>query len=154
MNKRQAKRLLNVARALRESPAPHLFDMGAFVNDAEWLSYKSGRVEFDPALENFCGTPACALGHYGSRPDLQHIVKIVKERGLDRDGHAVYDLRFLNNQHVNYDDGTKLPEHFGLNYKQMSELFDSDGCGGAKTTVEAAKYIENFVKRVYGSLPV
>lgn len=44
-------RLLNVARALRESPNPDEFSMEHFGSS--------------------CGTPMCALGHYAARRDLQ-----------------------------------------------------------------------------------
>lgn len=46
------KRLLNVAKALRESKNPEDFTMGSYGHE--------------------CGTPTCALGHYASRPDLQN----------------------------------------------------------------------------------
>lgn len=45
------QRVLNLARALRESPAPKRFTMGCVFSG--------------------CGAPACVWGHYISRPDLQ-----------------------------------------------------------------------------------
>ena len=48
MNK---ERLLNVAKALRESPNPDAFTMRTIAHP--------------------CGTPGCALGHYAARRDLQ-----------------------------------------------------------------------------------
>lgn len=69
-NERQDRRLLNVARALRESPNPKAFTMLRFVHGDDSFSNTVG------SAADWCGTPACALGHYGSRTDLQKIVKI------------------------------------------------------------------------------
>lgn len=60
MNKKQAKRLLNVAKALREG-VPEEFSM-----------YGYGE----------CGTPMCALGHYADRKDLQKTFKLKRNGGL------------------------------------------------------------------------
>lgn len=56
------ERLLNVAKALRESENPKQFSMRREMND--------------------CGTPACAWGHYCARDDLQRTFT------MDRDGYA------------------------------------------------------------------
>jgi hypothetical protein len=110
MNK---ERLLNVAKALRESPNPDLFTMA--------------RYGFD------CGTPACALGHYAARPDLQDFFKL-KQNGM---------LVLTENDEVPY--GEDEMEHFGIDEKQAAELFGTEGCGNAQTPIEAAEYIEQFV---------
>lgn len=113
MNK---ERLLNVARALRESKNPDKFTMSQ--------------------LTNACGTPACALGHYAARRDLQDYYYI------DADGEFQCPA-----------DDTTGPEedsdalHFGITADQSQELFGSHGCGNAKTAIEAAEYIEAFVAR-------
>lgn len=60
MNK---ERLLNVAKALRESPNPEQFSMGTEVHG--------------------CGAPACAWGHYAARRDLQDVAKIERRPGTD-----------------------------------------------------------------------
>jgi hypothetical protein len=52
-----AQRLLNVARACRESRNPERFTMRKYIHE--------------------CGTPACAFGHYALRDDLQDFVRIV-----------------------------------------------------------------------------
>jgi len=57
LNKRGAKRLMNVVRALRESPNPDMFTMEIFLHP--------------------CGTPGCALGHYLCRTDLQKTFKVI-----------------------------------------------------------------------------
>ena len=122
MNKRQAQRLLKVARALRESPAPEAFNMDKYI---------------------WCGTPACALGHYGSRPDLQRVMVVRK------DGFGKPDLFYRHGiDLVDYWD-YQILDHFGTSRAEAEDLFGSHGCGGAKTTIEAAQYIEDFVRRKY-----
>jgi hypothetical protein len=121
MNK---ERLLNVAKALRESEKPHEFDMGDYVND--------------------CGTPACALGHYAFRTDLQTLC-VIKNRG---DGSFLIEYREHDDERgydrLDFDDGSVL-EHFGISIEEAEDLFSSNGCGEAQTPNEAAEYIERFV---------
>lgn len=125
-----ATALLNVARALRESPRPEAFTMA-------WYQK--------------CGTPGCAFGHWAHRSDLQNVV-----RAHEND----MDFRFVEPQPGSYSAaGYTHPlmlKHFGLTRHEADELFDCDpvvvdgiefehGCGGAMTAIEAAEYIEMFV---------
>jgi hypothetical protein len=121
-------RLLNLARALRESPNPDRFDMG---------TYGHG-----------CNTPACAFGHYAFRGDLQSAFELSEHgRVLDRDGRQLHY------------DSWRVREHFDVSYAQLDDLFAAPcnggcddeacalgGCGGAKTAIEAAEYVERFVR--------
>lgn len=109
------ERLLNVAKALRESPKPRDFSMGRYVNH--------------------CGTPACAFGHYASRNDLQQFCK------FDQISIVSFDDE---DSLVDYDD-PETCEHFGVTRDESILIFREDGCGRAKTAVEAAEFIENFV---------
>ena len=111
MNK---ERLLNVAKALRESPSPEDFDMGTYITD--------------------CGTPGCALGHYAAREDLQSLLSLCGNR----------DIKFREGGSAWYAD-SRISEHFELGTPQLEELFDCTGCGRARTTEQAATYIEQFV---------
>ena len=122
MTKVQKKRMLRVARALRESPNPKGFTMSCYV---------------DP---NFCGTPACALGHYGSRRDLQKTLKV--QIFADK---VTARLVFCSDGVPAYYDDEKIMEHFGIDYEQTLDLFGPDGCGKAKTPAKAADFIEDFV---------
>jgi hypothetical protein len=135
MNK---QRLLDVARACREAPVPAKFTMENFANA--------------------CGTPACALGHYAVRRDLQ-----------DK-----FELKTMPQYHVPWlvfegkttgYDHTEVCEWFDIAPSEATELFAADGCGGQVETVEdeygdedeelrpitdpikAAEYIEDFVRR-------
>ncbi len=82
-----------------------------------------------------CGTPACALGHWA----------------------------FNNQSRWKFDDGTYpmlrncdygwcgdgAVKEFGITHAEVCEIFGSDGCDGAKTAKQAAKYIRKFVKRKF-----
>lgn len=118
MNKTQAQRLLNVATALREAP-------------------RSLARKFDMTLYGHnCKTPACAIGHYAFRRDLQRVFR------LSRDGRLI----FPNGEKTSHSDVTSL-RHFGITYDESCELFDDTGCDEAKTPIQAARYIEKFLDR-------
>lgn len=154
LTKIQEKRVLNVAKALREAAAAkQKFDMGKWVfGDSGAIigtGYNYETCSYDQCNEeaNICGTPACALGHYAARTDLQRILKVSvlknsrgsKVASMDRFGaEPGSGADFYDEQ---------LMAHFGLTQSEMLELFDADGCGGARTALQAAKYIEKFVKR-------
>jgi hypothetical protein len=120
------RRLLNVAKALRESPNPDKFTMGLF-----------GTV-------NGCVTPACALGHYASRPDLQRTFKLEEKQNT-------YGI--INVWLCLVDEPTRTPEfasehvqnHFDISEAEADELFSPQGCDEAREPVAAAAYIEAFV---------
>lgn len=132
----KANRLLDVARALREAPAEHAkrFTMYHYA----W-SEQMTRSDWRPlgVESNWCGSPACALGHYAARTDLQNGCRIApKENKIvwadnsDSDGsiHQSFGM-----------------DWFGISARQFSSLFASNGCDQATTPVEAAEYIERFV---------
>lgn len=112
MNK---ERLLNVAKALREAPEPEKFTMIQFVHLAP---------------EGGCGSPACALGHYAFRQDLQSA--FTQDTFGPQSGIGCASEEVL--------------EHFGITEMQACQLFDSRGCDDANTPTEAADYIEKFVE--------
>ena len=108
------QRLRNVVRALRESPAPDDFTMSRFLN-------------------SWCGTPACAIGHYTLRRDLQHEFTVVRGR--------------VNLGGDTMDDWNPLVQPFDVTSEESTELFGVTGCGNAKTIEQAATYIEGFIER-------
>lgn len=120
MNK---KRLLNVAKALREAPNPKQFTM----------------LRFGRSGANRCGTPCCALGHYAARKDLQQTFALNANGQLCRADDPRLGFIGIDNPLVQ--------EHFDISLGQTGELFDSEGCDSATTVERAAQYIENFVKR-------
>lgn len=132
MNQKQVKRLLNVARALRESPNPQKFTMErVFACD-----YIAGEDK-----DGFCGTPACAIGHYAHRKDLQKLLKI---EIMYNSYETVAKVRYSDMRSMTIDDD-RILEHFGITAGQAIELFSGGGCGKAKTPKQAARYIEQFV---------
>lgn len=156
MNKIQAKRLLNVAQILREANATSqkkLFTMEKFLYGEQSNIFRLRDDNSNPKYcnieEEFCGTPACALGHYAARPDRQRLLKIVFLKR--HDGVRYADLAFTNDARQFSDVGfadKRFSDHFGLNYHEMEKLFGWGGCGGGATTpLRAAKYIERFVKQ-------
>lgn len=122
MNKVQRKRLLNVARACRETKTPDLFTMRAFAHP--------------------CGTPACALGNYAARRDLQRSFYLVNRV----QGSEPYWLQPAGTTYTVGFDGQEVHEHFGIDYDESQELFGPNGCRSASTGNKAADYIERFVE--------
>lgn len=121
----QAQRLLNVARAVRESPDPSRFTMSREIHN--------------------CGTPACAWGHYMFRDDLQDEFTPYSDysgfaRHRDGKGHLTYA-------------SDEVLHHFGITDDEAAELFSNEGCGYAKTALQAATYIERFVAKKWGIDP-
>lgn len=108
-----ARRLLKVARALREGKR-RSFNMESYANE--------------------CGTPACAIGHYASRRDLQRYFSLSELGSL-----------LCGDEAVGFDD-YEVTSHFGISIDEAYELFDAAGCGAATTPIAAARYIEKFVK--------
>ena len=141
MTKVQKKRLLNVARALRESKRPKLFKMDYYVY-GEWFYSFMTPEEFKTEVE-FCGTPACALGHYASRTDLQRLLQVEKTSGRE---HPDAKMVFRSNGVPADIFDREVQEHFGLDEEESEELFGSHGCDDARTPVQAARYIERFVR--------
>lgn len=157
LTKIQEKRLLNVAKALRDAAAARKrFDMGTFVFGTFGLvksnyDCNTETTTYCNTEANFCGTPACALGHYAARTDMQRLLKVAYLKDKYKGNVEYAAIAFFGeeaDQHTTcpqYDD-PKFVKHFGLDYSEMDELFGGDGCGGAHTAIQAAKYIEKFVK--------
>lgn len=118
------QRLLNVARALREGPNPDQFDMGDVIYS--------------------CGTPGCAFGYYVSRTDLQDAFKPIQ---IEEDGEISWTSAWAESgKHVGYYD-PEVAEHFGIDADEQFKLFEADGCGRARTAIEAAEFIERFAAK-------
>lgn len=96
-----------------------------FINDAVML------------IPHNCGAPACALGHYALRTDLQDRFRLADN------GQVVFVDRELTLGGVA--DG-RIAEHFDITIKEAAKFFGSNGCGGAETPGEAADFIESFIK--------
>lgn len=123
----QEQHLRNCIRALQESPKPEAFAMRCFIH----------------ANGSHCGSPACVLGHYASRPDLQNL--FVFEPPSIR-VHYRQGSKYVNGGPVEYRDHYFL-EHFGLEDEdEADELFGGEGCANAQTPDEAIAYLEGFIE--------
>lgn len=129
------KRLLDIVKALREAQ-----------NNSHFVKDFTMRRFVNP-----CGTPACALGHYAWRNDLQSEFIISNSAPLGRT--VFYTEGFGSHWRENESDHSvglsddRMLEYFGLSYSEVLELFDADGCLKAALPSEAADYIESFVAR-------
>lgn len=81
-----------------------------------------------------CGTPACALGHYAHRRDLQQAFKLE---------YCLVTARSTDYGSVS----RRAMDHFGITDIEYCTLFGSNGCGDAQTRDEAVAYIEEFIER-------
>lgn len=136
MNKRQASRLLNVARALREYEHPERFSMDFYLHGDEFAVDIQDEIE---TKKEWCGTPGCALGTFASRPDLQRLLTVERHE----DGQPY--MAFRGEGEEAYYDTEELQDYFGIEWDEAIDLFSSSGCGGATTPISAANYIDKFV---------
>jgi hypothetical protein len=96
------------------------FDMGNFVNLG-------------------CGTPACVLGTYGNRRDLQDTFELDDETGFS----------LIGGPSLWHDDPDVL-RHFGVTREEAERLFGGSGCNNADNENMAIKFIDDFVAKKYG----
>lgn len=90
-----------------------------------------------------CSTPACVLGHYAYRRDLQRTLTLTS---VEDDPERLW-LRDAHGQGIGYDDRAVL-DHFGICEWDADKLFNGiSGCGGATTTKQAIAYIRKFIAR-------
>lgn len=129
MSEFRPDRLLKVAIALRESPNPDRFTMRMWGHG--------------------CNTPACAMGHYAARADLQDAFMLTDRGQLTLSGPAHAALRA---QGLHAEMERDYLDHFGISGDEWGELFGWSGCSDAKTANEAADYIVDFVKRKCAAL--
>ena len=138
------RRLLNVAKVVEDriGEKPWREEDGTIVNPFTMLRYGWS-----------CGTPACVLGTYASRKDVQRTFELAI---LGQENSRPFDacIRSVNAK-PHYDDflpqviysSQIVLDHFGIGVDEAYELFGSDGCGEAATPAAAARYIRKFVAR-------
>lgn len=109
-----------------EQAKPEQFDMTRYC----WYGWESTGFK--------CGTPACVLGHYASRSDVQRTFKLTAYGTLiHRKTGACVDF-----------DSEYVLEHFGIDEYQAGKLFDGNGCNNAETPAEAIAFIRKFIASV------
>lgn len=117
-------RLKNVIRALREKKDPKMFSMYTVMHP--------------------CGTPACCMGEYASREDLQDEFSLKSVSAEDWYEGIGIVLRKTGLGVSPF--GLRVASHFGITVADAEDLFGSEGCAFANTPDEAAHYIEEFIK--------
>lgn len=129
------KRLMNLIKAVRESPIPEAFTMGCYIRGNRHDTQPDGGAI--PA--NWCGTPACILGHYAAREDLQKLLRVEKY------GDNAYRIVYVRNGEPAEFQDTPIHKHFGISDLQAYRLFSSVGCNEAQTPAQAITYIEELM---------
>jgi hypothetical protein len=131
------ERLLNLARAVREHPRPELFTM---------VHYATGYME-----------PRCPLACYAARTDLQSEFRLIPPEDRGNWSYPTGVGLISTGRNVDLDRGlTFAPEllkHFEINQDQARRLFGMYGCADARSTEQAAKFIESFAIQEAGPSP-
>ncbi len=142
LTKLGARRLLKLADILDTADAEH-----RKLKEPTYDQETFGHDEHPESTVEMCGTPACALGHYAASMRGRRGWGWHKTYGMFWPGYTA-----LKSGTWTHDFGQKSPlnaasEEFGLNGSEVQDLFETWGCGGAKTAKQASKYIRAFVKR-------
>lgn len=146
MNKIQIKRLTNVAVALEDAAKNEELAKAFSMLFYGWngKSVINGYdIDYRPILgepKHKCGTPACAIGNYAARKDLQKTFKLFGPRAGEPGTLASNGSKVLTIE------SDKVLNHFGITTSESTKLFSSYGCGNAKTPLAAAKFIRKFIK--------
>lgn len=114
------KAFQNLILALQEHPAPDKFTMEYY---------------------GLCGTPACCLGTYASRQDLQSYFGVLYD-SLGK-CYVTAKIRSICLSPDSY----RVFSHFDITQEEAWELFSPDGCNEAQTISEAIAYIQDFILR-------
>jgi hypothetical protein len=142
MTPNQEKRLRNVVVALRDAADDKLLRELFTMKRYGWGSenFDSDDPERKYIDVHKCGTPACAIGHFAARRDLQSFLTLNAKSG---------DLEFIRNNPSGGACHTaeRTRKYFGLTESEAEDLFDDHGCGGAETPRMAALFIERFCNR-------
>ena len=131
------KRLTNLARIMREAQVVEkLLERLRRFDMSRWgyhIRLYKGET---------CSTPACLLGHYANRRDVQRCFLLLKDGSVKTQGKGMRAKgRTIDN----------AAKHFGITYDQSMAMFgggDDPGDNKAKTPAGAAQYVERFIKRI------
>jgi len=95
-----------------------------------------------------CNTPACLMGNYAARTDLQDTFFISARGNLElrsRPHRALTDY---------WDVSFALRQHFDLTDEEVNDLFNGNGCDGAQEDrAKAIAYVEAFIARKLSERP-
>jgi hypothetical protein len=112
----------------------NLLKLADILDAADALHAERGEPSYDQTqFAHPCGTPACALGHWGhANPETWKF-------------QSMGWWRHINAGPNHHFDGAELD--FALDACEASELFSMWGCAKAETAKAAADYIRAFVAR-------
>lgn len=123
--------------------ASHLEDVHATYKEND---YDHGY--YQTTIQHPCGTPACAIGHYlelrGMLPEKASTVYIAWE---NKEETNIFEDRFYANLAREGHLVFEATDEFDLTEYEARDLFDFEGCGDARTALQAANYIRDFVAR-------
>lgn len=128
------KRLNNLARILREA---------ALIEKTreEFRGFDMSRWGYSARPGQTCGTPACALGHYADRRDVQRRFSLTKQGEVKTHGKGARSGGLID----------RAGDHFGITSEQAHAMFgggDDPGDNKAKMPNGAAYYVERLIKRL------
>jgi len=83
-----------------------------------------------------CGSPACVLGYFASRGDLQRKFKLTKHSVSLRDTDEPVDF---------YDE--EVCGYFGITYTQAESLFGCEGANEFATPAQMRRRIRKFIDK-------
>jgi hypothetical protein len=137
MNK---EHMLILVRANQEMEHPERFTMETYVHN-DWQCTRS-----DLPME-WCGTPACLLGNFAARTDLQPLMCVVDDslawvEPIPDDA--------LTNGWLRYCD-ERICKFFDITEDEAAALFSVDGCDKATTRDAALAYVEDFMAEREGT---
>ncbi len=134
MNKRYLKRLTNLARIARDAQkAESLLSKVRRFTMHRW-GYGADKGET-------CGTPACLLGHYAARIDVQRRFSLRKDGEVRTHGKGRYANSLIQ----------RAADHFGITFDDAHAMFGNSqapGANQAKSPAGAAQYVERFIERI------
>lgn len=116
-----------------------LLKLADILDTADAEHRKRGEPTYDQGVfASSCGTPACALGHWAAAHRRRWYFE-------DRWGISALIRPVLIRTE---ETGIAAAEsEFQVSVREVLELFDTDGCGNARTAKQAARYIRRFVAR-------
>lgn len=120
--------------------AKRLLELAKLLDGADALHEKRGEPTYSQtAIRHECGTPACAIGHWGAANPKRFKVRSRLGQGV------AHTYVYASDPSLCHETDQGVAE-FGITREESYALFSSWGCGRALTGKAAAAYIRKFVK--------
>lgn len=88
-----------------------------------------------------CGAPACVLGHYCAREDLQDDFSVRYRGIISRNANP-------NDNSLGFD-SIEVRRHFDLRFDESHAIFGEYGCRNARHPEQVSEFIRDFVANKY-----